>query len=98
MKFSGKNALLLNESGNLIMLSCLVAGASGNEGLYRNPIEIPVPNVKFSQIECGKDFCLLLTTSGLLYSFGSNQFGQLGHGDTEPRTYPKKSGSNILRI
>ena len=88
MKFSGKNALLLNDSGNLIMLSCFVAGSSGNEGLYRTPIEIPVPNVKFSQIECGKDFCLLLTTSGVLYSFGSNQFGQLGHGDTEPRTYP----------
>ena len=88
MKFSGKNALLLNDSGNLIMLSCFVAGSSGNEGLYPTPIEIPVPNVKFSQIECGKDFCLLLTTSGVLYSFGSNQFGQLGHGDTEPRTYP----------
>ena len=88
MKFSGKNALLLNDSGNLIILSCFVAGASGNEGLYRTPIEIPVPDVKFNQIECGKDFCLLLSTSGVLYSFGSNQFGQLGHGDTEPRTYP----------
>jgi len=88
MKFSGKNALLLNESGNLIILSCFVAGASGNDGLYRTPIEVPLPDVKFCQIECGKDFCLLLSTSGVLYSFGSNQFGQLGHGDTEPRTYP----------
>ena len=88
MKFSGKNALLLNESGNLIILSCFVAGASGNEGLYRTPIEVLLPDVKFSQIECGKDFCLLLSTSGHLYTFGSNQFGQLGQGDTEPRTYP----------
>ena len=88
MKFSGKNALLLNKSGNLIILSCFKAGDSGNEGLNKTPQEIPVPNVKFNQIECGKDFCLLLSTSGLLYSFGSNQFGQLGHGDTEPRTYP----------
>ena len=88
MKFSGKNAILLNESGNLIILSCFVAGASGNDGLYRTPIEVPIPDVKFSQVECGKDFCILLATSGLLYSFGSNQFGQLGHGDTEPRTYP----------
>ena len=88
MKFSGKNALLLNESGNLIILSCFVQGASGIDGLYRTPIEVPLPDVKFCQIECGKDFCILLTTSGLLYSFGSNQFGQLGHGDTEQRTYP----------
>ena len=82
MKFSGKNALLLNESGNLIVLSCFASGGSGNDGLYNKPIEAPVPDIKFSQIECGKDFCLLLTTSGVLYSFGSNQFGQLGHGDT----------------
>ena len=88
MKFSGKNALLLNESGNLIVLSCFASGGSGNDGLYNKPIEAPVPDIKFSQIECGKDFCLLLTTSGVLYSFGSNQFGQLGHGDTETRTYP----------
>ena len=88
MKFSGKNALLLNEKGNLVVLSCFAAGGSGNEGLYNKPVEAPVPDVKFCQIECGKDFCLLLSTSGLLYSFGSNQFGQLGHGDTEPRTYP----------
>jgi alpha-tubulin suppressor-like RCC1 family protein len=88
MKFSGKNALLLNESGNLIILSCFAAGGSGSEGLYNKPVEVPLPDVKFSQIECGKDFCLLIATSGHLYSFGSNQFGQLGHGDTEPRTYP----------
>ena len=91
MKFSGKNALLLNESGNLILMSFFVAsssGGEGNEGLYRTPMEVIVPDVKFCQIECGKDFCLLLSTYGLLYSFGSNQFGQLGQGDTEPRTYP----------
>ena len=88
MKFSGKNALLLNNSGNLIILSYLMAGESGDEGLSITPIEIYVPEVKFNRIECGKDFCLLLTTFGVLYSFGSNQFGQLGHGDTVQRTYP----------
>ena len=88
MKFSGKNALLLNNSGNLILLSCLLDGETGCDRLYNTPIEIYVPEVKFSHIECGKDFCLLLTTFGVLFSFGSNQFGQLGHGDTIQRTYP----------
>ena len=88
MKFSGKNALLLNESGNLIMLSSYMAKLSGFNKLYRTPVEIYVPDAKFSQIECGKDFCLLLTRNGILYSFGTNQFGQLGHGDTMPRKYP----------
>ena len=51
MKFSGKNALLLNESGNLFILSCFVASASGKDGLYRTPIEVPLTDVKFCQIE-----------------------------------------------
>ena len=88
MKFSGKNALLLNESGNLIILSCFISGVPHNEGLYSTPTEIYVPEVKFSHIECGKDFCLLLSNFGALYSFGTNQFGQLGHGDNIQRTYP----------
>ena len=88
MKFSGKNVLLLNELGNLITLSCFKEEASNNKTLNTSPIELYVPEAKFSTIECGKDFCLLLTNSGVLYSFGSNNFGQLGHGDKEKRTYP----------
>ena len=45
--------------------------------------------LNFVKLNDSKDFCLLLSKAGHLYSFGgSNQFGQLGHGDTEPRTYP----------
>ena len=88
MKFSGKNALLLNDIGNLIILSSFMSRSSGINKLYHTPVEIYVPEAKFSSIECGKDFCLLLTKSGVLYSFGTNQFGQLGHGDTEKRKYP----------
>ena len=47
MKFSGKNALLLNESGNLIILSCFAAGGSGSEGLYNKPVEVPLPDVYY---------------------------------------------------
>ena len=88
MKFSGKNVLLLNELGNLIILSCFMSSTSPNKILNTNPIEIYVPEAKFSNIECGKDFCLLLTNAGVLYSFGNNNFGQLGHGDKVQRTYP----------
>ena len=88
MKFSGKNVLLLNELGNLIILSCFKEEASNNKTLNTSPIELYVPEAKFSTIECGKDFCLLLTNSGVLYSFGNNNFGQLGLGDKEKRTYP----------
>lgn len=88
MKFSGKNAVLLNDSGNLIILSCFCSGATGIDALYRTPIELPITDVKFAEVECGKDFCLLLAENGHLYSFGMNEFGQLGHGDTEQRAFP----------
>lgn len=41
-----------------------------------------------SSISCGPSHTLVLTTAGQLYSFGSNERGQLGHGDTIPRYVP----------
>ena len=39
---------------------------------------------------CGYNFALLVTTQGLLYSFGkANNEGQLGLGDTRPRGIPE---------
>lgn len=32
-----------------------------------------------SQVACGVNHVLLLTSSGFVYSFGSNEFGQLGN-------------------
>jgi len=86
MKSSGKNNILLTESGNIIFLSCNII--NGENILNKTPFEISIPDVKFSNIECGKDFCLLLTNNGYLYSFGNNKYGQLGHGDFEDRNYP----------
>ena len=83
IKISGKNAILLNENGEIIFLSCLYE----NE-IYKFPFQINFPEIKFSNIECGKDFVLLLTNNGYLYSFGNNKFGQLGLGDFEDRNFP----------
>jgi alpha-tubulin suppressor-like RCC1 family protein len=33
---------------------------------------------------------VLLTSDGTLYTFGSNEFGQLGLGDTRARTAPAR--------
>ena len=85
MQTSGKNCVLINEEGNVIVLSSHIMGSSM---LNKTPVEMPLPNVKFSNVECGKDFVLLLTHNGYVYSFGENKYGQLGLGDTEPRSYP----------
>jgi len=39
-------------------------------------------------ITCGQSHSLFLTVSGFLYSCGSNNFGQLGHGDDVKRVRP----------
>lgn len=46
-------------------------------------------NEKVSSISCGNNFVIILSSSGMVYSMGrTNKFGQLGHGDFEPRLHP----------
>ena len=35
-------------------------------------------SIQITDISCGEDFAFLLTSKGLLYAMGSNQFGKLG--------------------
>ncbi|MCQ2816747.1 MAG: hypothetical protein MJ252_05715 [archaeon] len=86
MKTSGKNNILLNEDGNIILLSSL--NYMEEDPITRTPLEVKIPNAKFTNIECGKDFTLLLAANGVLYSMGDNHYGQLGLGDFENRNFP----------
>ena len=61
--------------------------------------------IKISSVTCGYNFGILLSTQGLIYSFGKNNSdGQLGHGDTEARGFPemisclKDAGEKIERV
>jgi alpha-tubulin suppressor-like RCC1 family protein len=42
------------------------------------------------QIECGGWHTVGLTKNGEVFTWGSNYFGQLGHGDWESRLVPAK--------
>lgn len=42
-------------------------------------LESSIKSTYISQIACGKNHALMLTSSGFIYSFGSNEFGQLGN-------------------
>ena len=42
------------------------------------------------QVACGEYFSICLSDNGELYSFGYNEFGQLGHGDIKNYYFPKK--------
>jgi hypothetical protein len=43
--------------------------------------QLLVKDVKFIKISCGSNHSLLLSESGIIYSFGRNNFGQLGSGE-----------------
>ena len=62
----------------------------------------PQPQRMFNQICCGYNHVLAVTESGELYSWGSNTYGQLGHGTTFGVCYPKRverlAGDPVLRI
>jgi alpha-tubulin suppressor-like RCC1 family protein len=53
---------------------------------------IPIPELKGKNIKaicCGENFTLALTDKGSVYSWGSGQYGQLGHGDMNDQPVPK---------
>lgn len=57
--------------------------------LRYDPLKISLKNEKVSTISCGNNFVLLLCQSGKIYSMGkTNNYGQLGLGDTHPRYRP----------
>lgn len=62
---------------------------SSGKYIYK-PVELPLPHsIMISQISCGNNFSMLLSTNGHLYSFGKeNSQGQLGHNDRSPRNLP----------
>lgn len=50
---------------------------------------LPITN-PVTQIACGLYHTVLLTLTGEVYTFGSNQYGQLGSGDLQPYYGPVK--------
>ncbi|XP_049850064.1 regulator of chromosome condensation-like [Schistocerca gregaria] len=48
------------------------------------------PNIEIKMAAAGQHHTLLLTQDGQVYSWGRGDYGQLGHGDTDPQPYPKK--------
>ena len=53
---------------------------------YANPV---LPTL-FSRIAVGENFCAAVSCLGDIYTWGLNQYGQLGHRDRVPRSKPHK--------
>ena len=69
-------------------------GALGLEQHIISYLDPPCPtpvssiNSQIKQVACGRDFTLMLTMEGSVYSCGSGAFGKLGHGDEEDKMLP----------
>jgi alpha-tubulin suppressor-like RCC1 family protein len=48
------------------------------------------------QVTCGDAFTAALTTTGKVYAFGDNTYGQLGDSTQFQRTQPVKAGSQNM--
>lgn len=80
--------------------SLILAWGSNSQGqlgvgrMPQSPRPLPVylkldAGVQVSRVVCGSNFSLCLTSSGSVYSWGGNEKGQLGLGDTRNRDKPE---------
>lgn len=57
-------------------------------GEFLNPRKLKVSNSPIIDAALGGSFAVVMDSKGLIYSWGSNQNGELGHGDFESKTTP----------
>lgn len=81
----GGQSLAITTSGQLYSFGYNFFGQLGtttnNEVIkppYEAPTTVSLPSGSPAEVAAGDDFSLVMTSSGKLYSFGENDFGQLG--------------------
>lgn len=73
-------------------------GIGNNESTYiPTRVELnDLENDTINMVSAGDHFTLLLTSSGVIYSWGRNHFGQLGLGHTTQSLFPQKLDLDFL--
>ena len=70
----------------------LGAGTSGGGTARSSPVQIGAAT-DWASVSCGMHFVVATKTNGSLYSWGRNNYGQLGLGDTTNRSSPVQVGA-----
>lgn len=91
------SAFFLDSKGDLY-----IVGYNGDGYNFANSIENPrdylTPykvntNIKFKEVFAGENHVLALDNNGKIYSWGNNNYGQLGHGNNINKSAPTKIAS-----
>jgi len=85
--------MFLTNDGRVYVMGSNNYGQLGIGSTKTTPLTAPVhlsslQGIPVMQVACGAYHSLVLTVSGNIFSFGKNDFGQLGFGDTDNRSYP----------
>ena len=78
----------------------VVTACEDEEGMSITPIRaLAAPWLSIVEVAAGARHSLVLTAAGTVYSFGSNDFGQLGPrtGELAPRNSPVRSSPGRVR-
>jgi alpha-tubulin suppressor-like RCC1 family protein len=86
------HTLALHENGTLFSWGWAVHGQLGHGSVENEPWPRQVKHFDRTPIEsisAGYCHSIVLDRDGIVYSFGSGMFGQLGHGNGQKSTYPQ---------
>lgn len=101
---SWAHSLILTENGTVYGFGFNGEGRLGNNSTVESNVPVKIadngtefvngdPNNKVVKISAGDHHSLILTEDGTVYSFGRNNVGQLGIGNTVNSSIPKKVAS-----
>lgn len=60
------------------------------------PFSEQLPHLRIKHVACGTDYTVVLTEDGAVYTFGTNDYGQCGHGNSNSRYIEKPRRVGVL--
>jgi hypothetical protein len=89
----GRHTLAVTSTGQVLSWGYNFHGqlGDGNNATQRLPVTVPLPSgTVVTAVAAGDIDSLAVTSTGLLYSWGDNHYGQLGDASTQPSNVPVK--------
>jgi RCC1 and BTB domain-containing protein len=93
IKCGANHSLALTQSGEVYAWGSNLRGqiGCGDNYIKSMPTKLKALNdIKIKMISCGFNHSMALTENGCVYSWGFNEFGQLGIGNTKDSNIPKQ--------